>query len=130
MSSSSLHNDPVTKIRINNIGFLSKGSDYGSFVKYYKNDKYNKLNEFLKDGWEDKGSSIKNDNLSIDKNCFTSEEFHCTIANLEYISSECCTELRTIGSRVLDLSLNDREDFFEVYRMVDSRMYKENETVY
>jgi hypothetical protein len=30
----------------------------------------------------------------------------------------------------LDLSLNDREDFFEVYRMVDSRMYKENETEY
>ncbi len=128
MSSPSLHNASMTKIRINNIGFLSKGSDYGSFVKYYKNNKYNKLDEYLKDGWEDKGSSIKNDNLSIDKNCFTSEEFHCVIADLEYVSSECCTELRTIGSRVLDLSLNDREDFFEVYKIVDSRMYKENET--
>ena len=118
----------MTKIRINNIGFDSKDSKYGSFVKYYKNDKYNKLQEHLKDGWEDKGSSIKKDNLSIDKNCFVSEEFKCVIADLEYVSSECCTELRTIGSRVLDLSLQDREDFFEVYRMVDSRMYKENET--
>lgn len=120
----------MTKIRINNIGFISKGPDYGSFVKYYKNEKYNKLDEYLDGGWEDKGSFIKSDNLTIDKNCFASEEYHCTIANLEYISSECCTELRTIGSRVLDLSLKDREDFFEVYRMVDSKMYKENETEY
>lgn len=128
MSSPSLHNASMTKIRINNIGFLSKGSDYGSFVKYYKNDKHNKLDKYLKDGWEDKGSFIKCECLTIDKNCFTSEELHCVIADLEYVSSECCTELRTIGSRVLDLSLNDREDFFEVYKMVDSRMYKDNET--
>jgi hypothetical protein len=118
----------MAKIRINNIGFIPKGSDYGSFVKYYKNKKYNKLEKYLNEGWEDKGSFIKQENITIDKNCFSSEEFNCTIAELEYISSECCTELRTIGSRVLDLSLQDREDFFEVYRMIDSRMYKENET--
>jgi hypothetical protein len=44
------------------------------------------------------------------------------IADLEYDSSEDCTNLETVGERVLNLSKQNREDFFEVYELAARKL--------
>ena len=36
--------------------------------------------------------------------------------------------METVGPRLLDLSIDDRNDFFDVYRLSEERIRKENET--
>ena len=88
-----------------------------SIVKYSPNTKYGKLQEYLDDGWENIGNSIKKDRCTIDKNCFTTEESIYVVATLTYDPKEECTDLETVGHRVLDLTKEDRETFFSVYEI-------------
>jgi hypothetical protein len=123
------------KIRINNIGarppvYIGKPPKNAyrrlSIVQYYPCQYYGKLEEYLADGWEyvDEGTRIRKDNCTISKSFFDKEELLMGIADLEYDSSEDCTNLETVGERVLNLSKQNREDFFEVYALAAKRLTK------
>jgi hypothetical protein len=116
------------KARINNIGaepvaYLGKkpeGHEYEcSIVKYLPNDYYGELENYLKDGWEDRGEYIKCNCGSIDKNCFLNKETNYVIAFLRYDSKEQCTRLETVGDRLLYIEEDEKKDFFEVYKIAD-----------
>ena len=121
------------KIRINNIG-AKKPAYIGSppadahrrlsIVQYYPCQYYGKLDEYLADGWEyvDEGTRIRKDNCTISKSFFDLEELLMSIADITYDPSEGCTDLETVGERVLNLSKADREDFFEVYELAARKL--------
>ena len=121
------------KIRINNIGarppvYIGNPPENAyrrlSIVLYYPCQYYGKLEEYLADGWEyvDEGTRIRKDNCTISKSFFDKEELLMGIADLEYDSNEDCTNLETVGERVLNLSKKDREDFFEVYELAARKL--------
>jgi hypothetical protein len=122
------------KIRIDNIGaqpptYIGKPPEDVDnrlvIVKYFPNGKYGKLQEYIDVlGWENDGDYIRKNMCSIHKNCFESKENNIVIADLTYSTKEEDTVLETVGERVLDLSLEDRETFFEVYALAAKRLTK------
>jgi hypothetical protein len=116
------------KVRINNIGtesvaYIGKTSKVAkyecSIVKYHPNRYYGELENYLKDGWEDRGDAIYHNNCSISKNCFENKETHYVIAFLKYCSKENCTNLESVGDRLLYIEEDEKKDFFEVYKIAD-----------
>lgn len=128
-----LFQNQTMKIRINNIG-ARKPAYIGqppkdayrrlSIVQYYPNQYYGKLEEYLADGWEyvDDGTRLRKDNCSISASMFNLEELCMSIADIEYDPSEGCTDLETVGERILYLSKQNREDFFEVYELAARKL--------
>jgi hypothetical protein len=122
------------KIRIDNIGaqpptYIGKSPEDVDkrvvIVKFFPNPKYGKLQEYIDVlGWEDDGDYIRKNMCSIHKNCFEGKENNIVIADLTYSTKEEDTFLETVGERVLDLSLEDRETFFEVYAIAAKRLTK------
>lgn len=121
-------------IRINNIGAMPVGyigsapkvaNNECSIIRYYPNEYYGKLNEFLADGWEDKGSSISSNSASIDKQCFEGKETHYVIAFLRYNEDEQAAILTTVNDRLLDLTQEEEKDFFKVYRLANQKLLEE-----
>ena len=113
-------------IRINNIGAVpveyignapKVSKNECSIIRYYPNEYYGKLEKFLADGWEDKGSYISSNSASIDKKCFEGKETHYVIAFLRYDENEHTSVLKTVGDRLLDLTQSEEKDFFKVYRL-------------
>ena len=122
------------KIRIDNIGaqpptYIGKPPEDVDnrlvIVKFFPNEKYGRLQEYIDVlGWENDGDYIRKNMCSIHKNCFESKENNIVIADLTYSTKEEDTFLETVGERVLDLSLEDRETFFEVYALAAKRLTK------
>jgi hypothetical protein len=121
-------------IRINNIGAMPVGyignapkvSEHEcSIVRYYPNEYYGKLEEFLADGWEDKGSYISSNSASIDKKCFEGKETHYVIAFLRHDKNTHTAVLTTVGDRLLDLNDKEEKDFFKVYRLATQNLLEE-----
>ena len=122
------------KIRINNIGAEKavyigeppKDADlHVSIVKYHPNRYYGELETYLKDGWEDCGSYIESQGLmTIDKNCFCGPETKYGIASLKYDNKEDCVVLTSVGDRLLYIENEDKENFWEVYRLADREMMR------
>jgi hypothetical protein len=122
------------KIRIDNIGaqpptYLGNPPEDVDnrlvIVKYFPNGKYGKLQEYIDVlGWENDGDYVRKNMGSIHKNCFENKENNIVIADLTYSTKEEDTFLETVGERVLDLSLEDRETFFEVYALAAKRLTK------
>ena len=122
------------KIRIDNIGaqpptYIGKSPEDVDkrvvIVKYFPNGKYGKLQEYIDVlGWENDGDYVRKNMCSIHKNCFKGKENIIVIADLTYSTKEEDTFLETVGERVLDLSLEDRETFFEVYALAAKRLTK------
>ena len=125
------------KIRIDNIGaqpptYIGKPPEDVDkrvvIVKFFPNLKYGKLQEYIDDGWNDIGDRIIKDMCSIHKNCFEGKENNIVIADLIYSTKEEDTFLETVGERVLQLSLEDRETFFEVYALAAKKLAKQHKT--
>ena len=122
------------KIRIDNIGaqpptYIGKPPEDVDnrlvIVKYFPNPRYGKMQELIDDGWESDGDFVRRGMCSIHKNCFEGKENNIVIADLVYDPKEEVTDLETVGERVLDLSLEDRETFFEVYALAAKRLTKQ-----
>ena len=116
------------KVRINNIGaesvtYIGKRFEEPryecSIVKYHPNRYYGELENYLKDGWEDKGAYIKCKCGSIDKNCFEGKETNYVIAFLKYNKDGGYTELESVCDRLLYIEEDEKKDFFEVYKIAD-----------
>jgi hypothetical protein len=124
------------KVRINNIGaepvaYISKRFEEPkhecSIVKYHPNRYYGELENYLKDGWEDKGAYIKCKCGSIDKNCFEGKETNYVIAFLRYDFKEQCIRLETVGDRLLYIEKDEKKDFFDVYEIADRMLMEKVE---
>jgi len=114
------------KIRINDIECRFAQSRY-EIVKFSQNEQYGKQEEYAEHGWIlEKGFFVK-DNHRIQAQLFNSPETCYTIATLRYDSREGCCDMETVGSRLLDLNVNDRKDFFDVYQIAEDRI-KQKET--
>jgi hypothetical protein len=109
-------------IRINNIGAVSTKYDGFHIVKYMPNDLYGKLEEYLKDGWEDDGDFVVKPQMSVDKNCFSNKENQYVVAFLKYEQNNYCTRIESVRDRLLDLSKQERDDFWEVYEIADRKI--------
>lgn len=121
------------KIRINNIGvrppaYIGKQPENAqhtlSIVQYYTNRYYGQLNDYLANGWEyvDDNARISKLNCTISVSAFNSEESCMVIAYVTYDTDECVTDLKSVGERILDLSEDDRKDFFEAYKIATNKM--------
>lgn len=119
------------KLRVNNIGasptsYLGKKPEDADFhlsiVCFTKNQYYGELENYLKNGWEDKGSYIYCDHCSIDKNCFHNEETNYVVANLKYDVDVGVSRLESVEDRLLYIDKRDRDDFWKIYQLANDEL--------
>jgi hypothetical protein len=121
----------MVRIRINDIECrlyktTQVSEPFYEIVKWQPNPYYNKLQEYLDNGYVESkdGSMIQKDNMGLSKGMFTNPESCYTIAHLELDMKEFDTTLKSIGSRLLDLTEDERIDFFEAYKISNDKLYK------
>lgn len=119
------------QIRINNIGvkppaYIGTPPENAhrtlSVVQYYPCRYYGKLEEYLASGWVEESTALYKDNCSVSKNLFALSELCLGIASIVYNPKELCTDLKSVGERLLNLSKKDRNDFFEVYEIAVKKL--------
>lgn len=111
-------------IRIENIELKKtkyKDSSY-EFVKWYPNSTYGKWDEMIGDGWIENGEFLTKDYFSYHKSCFEHPESCYVIAWLKKDNDGWYME--TVGSRLLDLSIGERNTFFDIYKKADKKLNK------
>ena len=115
------------KIRINNIECRNQTSNSGNYeiVKWYKNSYYGTEQEMLDEGYIYKDRYYTKDNINIHEDCFKSPESCFVIAWLEINHNEPDVNLNTVGSRLLGLDNEERNDFFDVYRIANNKIFKQ-----
>ena len=118
------------KIRIENIECRFSQNQY-EFVKWYPNKYYGTKAQLIAEGYklivsQDDDFSLVKHNHHIHGSCFQSPESCYVIATIVYDKNEYCTEIQSVGSRLLDLTKKERNNFFEVYAYADKQIKKEN----
>jgi len=118
------------KIRIENIECRLSQNQY-EFVKWYPNKYFGTKAQLIAEGYElivsqDDDFSLVKHNHHIHGSCFLNPESCYTIATIVYDKNEHCTEIQSVGSRLLDLTKKERNNFFEVYHYADKQIKKEN----
>jgi len=118
------------RIRIDNIECRNSQGCY-EIVKWYTNKYYGSEESMIEEGYErivyDDGRwALQKDCFTIHGSCFANPESCYTIATLQWDADEYCNELVSVGSRLLDLSKEERDAFFEVYRYAEDRIKQEN----
>ena len=58
----------------------------------------------------------------MQKSLFSLSETCITIGYLEANKNENCCELTSVGPRILDLTPLERNDFFEVYTLAETKL--------
>ena len=112
----------VLTIRINNLQFRSTSQSSGEFIKWSVNPLCNNLLSYLDNGWEDHGDIITKGHVSMSKSLFSLPETCITIGYLEADKNSNCCDLSSVGPRILELSLSERNDFFEVYTLAETKL--------
>ena len=118
------------KIRIENIECRFAQNQY-EFVKWYPNEYYGNKAQLIAEGYElivsqDDDFSLVKHNYHIHGSCFLNPESCYTIATIVYDKNEHCTEIKSVGNRLLGLTKKERNYFFEVYQYADKQIKKEN----
>lgn len=115
------------KIRINNIECRDQVSNSGNYeiIKWYENSYYGTEQEMLDEGYIHKDGYYTKGNINIHEDCFKSPESCFVIADLEINPREPDVNLRTIGSRLLGLNNEERNDFFDVYRIANNKIFNQ-----
>ena len=114
------------KIRINNIECIST-STVGTYqiLKYYPNDYFGMKENYMDQGWYVDGDFLRSPGpfkTSIQLSIFDRSESCCVIADLIYNSKEPDVDLQSVGSRILELAQEDRNDFFQVYEIANNKI--------
>jgi hypothetical protein len=120
------------KVRINNIECRLTQTRY-EIIKWFPNEYYNAEQKLIEEGYEkvEFGNgdwNLKKDYHSINSSCFKNPESCYVIAWLKYDEDEYCTELESVGDRILNLDKKERDDFFTVYELAN-KMILEKEKV-
>ncbi len=94
------------KVRINNIGgepirCIGKRFEENKYecsvVKYHPNAYYGLLEQYIQDGWEDKGNCLYHNRCHLDKKYFLDKETHYVIAFLKYNPKSNSTQLTSVN---------------------------------
>ena len=121
------------KIRINQVEFrnncnLNPSIDKGEFLIWSPNERYKKIEDYLKIGYTDEGEYLRSQHGgTISKSLFESEELCHVIAWLRYDKKEYCCTLESVGNRLLDITESQKRDFFEVYEIAEKKMGDAND---
>jgi len=118
------------RIRIENIECRFSQNQY-EFVKWYPNKYFGTKAQLIAEGYElivsqDDDFSLVKHNHHIHGSCFQFPESCYTIATIVYDKNEHCTEIKSVGNRLLGLTKKERNYFFEVYQYADKQIKKEN----
>lgn len=99
-------------------------------IMWKENPMYGKEKEYRDRGYVD---SFSGDFLrsplgghQVQKSLFASKESCYTIATLHLNHKEPDIDLKSVGSRLLDLSKEEQADFFEVYALANQRINKKH----
>jgi hypothetical protein len=107
------------QIRLGNIEARKWQKTY-EIIKWQPNSYYGKKDQMIADGWEyaerpDGSWSLRKQNRSVDGSCFANPESCFVIAWLKWDTDERSVDLESVGSRLLDLSAEERNAFWQVY---------------
>ena len=121
------------KVRINNVEFRNNCNtnpsiDKGEFLVWEPCSYYGKYDEYIKDGFVEKDGFLRKERSNISVKFFDMKETCYVIAWLKYDKREWCCDLESVGPRVLELSEENRRDFFEVYAIADKKMIEVNKS--
>ena len=121
----------MIKIRINNIECRKYKSTktkeiHYEIIKWYENKYFNKRDKMLSKDFKEtfSGDGTTNGSYTIDNSCFKNKESCYTIASLYLNYREPDIYLKSVGSRLLDLSKEERLDLFEVYKIANNKITK------
>jgi len=123
------------KIRINNIECrkytaIKTDEIFYEIIKWADNPHFGKEQEYRNMGYVDSFSGdflqSPNGGHSIQKTFFNHKETCFTIASLHLNRREPDINLKSVGSRLLDLSEEEQKDFFEVYKLANPKIYKKH----
>ena len=120
------------RIRINDIECRStiyRPKEY-EIVKWYENSYYGKEKQYLEQGYEkvvyDDGSwGMKAKSHTINESCFKYPESCYVIAWLKPNYGEPDIDMKTVGSRILDLEQDELDLFIKVYRLAHNMILGE-----
>lgn len=117
------------KFRIGNLEFRKHAeSKYKLYeiIKWDSNVYYNKEQEYRDDGYINSfgGDFLIGSGHAIDKKFFTSPETCYVICWLKINKKEPDVYIESIGSRLLDLSEIEKQDFWKVYELGNKYLYK------
>ena len=120
------------KIRINQVEFRNNCNtnpsfDKGEFLVWEPCSYYGKYDEYIKDGFAEKDGFLRKDRSNISVKFFDMKEICYVIACLKYDKKEGCCTLESVGPRLLDLTEEQRKDFFDVYEIAEKKMNEANE---
>lgn len=122
---STITNKKGVKVRINNIELRKTGykNEYRyEFIKWQTNEHFGKLEDYMKDGYvmSPSGESIRNGCRIIDLSMFKLPETCYVIAWLKK-HKEGGWDMETVGDRLIDLDKQERDEFFELYKVFVNR---------
>lgn len=114
----------MKNIRIENIELKkSKYKDsYYEFVKWYPNPHYKQEENLIGDGYVWQQEFLSKGNYHIHMSCFEHPESCYVIASLKKDNDGWYLE--TVDSRLLDLSIEERNIFFDIYKKADKKLNK------
>ena len=119
----------MKSIRIDNIEFRKyksaiKSENIYEFVKWQKNDNYNRKQEFIDNGYALSFGEyyLVKDGKQIPIESFDYQEICWTISFLKKDSESWYLE--TVSDRLLDLKLSELTSFFDIYRKVNKKINK------
>jgi hypothetical protein len=120
------------KIRINNLEFkrytsTKKDKPLYEIVQWYPNIYFGKEQEYRDNGYTDNfegwGLTKNGSIITIDKSFFTTNPELCfVIAFIEKGSEDW--ELRSVGERLLELTPEEWEDFYLIFKLGKSKLNK------
>lgn len=112
-------------IRIGNIEYrhdpdFKKNFAYEhSILKWYKNEFFGKLDEYLENGYVEKDGFLVKGIVQVDKGMFRSPEMICVIAHLEFNRSGDGYDIVSVGRRILELDETDHKNLCRVIDIFD-----------
>lgn len=115
-------------IRINSIQCRSCDTTYRyEIIKWFPNTYYGLKNDYLNKGYVEEDGFVQSDNHRIQSTIFESEESCYVIAWLDYNHKEPDVDLRSVGSRLLALTKDDLDCFFDVYNIANKMIIEQYE---
>jgi hypothetical protein len=93
---------------------LNAGYTHFEILKWDNNHYYGKLEEYIKDGWEQDGGFLRKNGVNIDINFFLKKETCYTIAS--FVNIETSPTLEFVGIRPCDLDEDETLTFMELVR--------------
>jgi len=120
----------MVTVRINNIECRFSQERY-AIVKWFKNEYYEAEQRLIDEGYErieypNNRWQMKRGWHNIDMSCFVNPESCYTIATLHYDNDEMCCDMTTVGPRLLELNIIERDTFFKVYELAEEMIREEN----